>query len=315
LIAEINNKILKKPVALLQEVCTKLNIAHPKYEVVETVGLPHEIIFVYKIENYAQFGVEQGSGASKSGAKHAAALNALYKLKGMTENDKFNQDLDELILKSIEASCTSDATKSRPTSISEDIVEDTTPNPVGELLEVTQRFSLRPPEFEFVDEEGPPHDKIFVCNVKCKLGTPEFTQQGRGKSKKIAKRQAALKLLIQIKSNVDLSKSLEEAAAGHNLNSNSNGHSSAANSSKEKFHKKFTPYTFFSTLKASTQATMNKIAHFSSDNGSSTTDSSLFQLCLNNKVLDLLDQLAAEEGFKYEIFEIPHASDTGNYAS
>jgi hypothetical protein len=46
--------------------------------------------------------------------------------------------------------------------------------------------------------------------VKCKLGDPEFTQQGRGKSKKIAKRQAALKLLMQIKSDPDLAKSLED---------------------------------------------------------------------------------------------------------
>lgn len=48
----------------------------------------------------------------------------------------------------------SDDTTVLASSVLDDYVEDTTPNPVGELLEVTQRFSLRPPEFEFVDEEG-----------------------------------------------------------------------------------------------------------------------------------------------------------------
>ena len=45
------------------------------------------------------------------------------------------------------------ATSNGTTAI-DDHIEDTTPNPVGELLEVTQRFLLRPPEFEFVEEEG-----------------------------------------------------------------------------------------------------------------------------------------------------------------
>ena len=49
---------------------------------------------------------------------------------------------------------TSQVFKSNGTIKTDDFIEDTTPNPVGELLEVTQRFSLRPPEFEFVDEEG-----------------------------------------------------------------------------------------------------------------------------------------------------------------
>lgn len=70
-------------------------------------------------------------------------------------------------------------------------------NPVGELLEFTQKYSIRPPVFEFGKEEGPPHNKQFVCNVK--LGQCE--EVGMGRAKKDAKRQAAIKLLNKIKSN------------------------------------------------------------------------------------------------------------------
>jgi hypothetical protein len=48
----------------------------------------------------------------------------------------------------------SQVSTSNGTTANDDRIEDTTSNPVGELLEVTQRFSSRPPEFEFVEEEG-----------------------------------------------------------------------------------------------------------------------------------------------------------------
>ena len=38
-------------------------------------------------------------------------------------------------------------------------------NPIGSLLELTQKFSLRPPAFEFGEEEGLPHNKQFVCTT------------------------------------------------------------------------------------------------------------------------------------------------------
>lgn len=39
-------------------------------------------------------------------------------------------------------------------------------NPVGDLIEIAQRKSLRPPDFEFGDEQGPPHNRQFICKVK-----------------------------------------------------------------------------------------------------------------------------------------------------
>ena len=39
-------------------------------------------------------------------------------------------------------------------------------NPVGELIEIAQRMSARPPDFVFGDEQGPPHNRQFTCVVR-----------------------------------------------------------------------------------------------------------------------------------------------------
>ena len=49
-------------------------------------------------------------------------------------------------------------------------------NPVGELQEFTQKKLIKPPVYEFANEDGPPHNREFVCTVK--LG--KFTEKGEG---------------------------------------------------------------------------------------------------------------------------------------
>ena len=39
-------------------------------------------------------------------------------------------------------------------------------NPIGELQEYTQKNLLRPPVYQFIGEQGPPHAREFVCTVK-----------------------------------------------------------------------------------------------------------------------------------------------------
>lgn len=39
-------------------------------------------------------------------------------------------------------------------------------NPIGELQEYTQKNLLKPPIYEYIGEEGPPHAREFVCTVK-----------------------------------------------------------------------------------------------------------------------------------------------------
>lgn len=97
IIADINNKIVKRPVALLQEICSKLTIEPPIYDMVDTIGPPHEPLFVFRVKNYNRFGIEDGKGTSKASAKHAAALEVLLLFQRMTLNTKFCIDLVELM--------------------------------------------------------------------------------------------------------------------------------------------------------------------------------------------------------------------------
>ena len=52
--------------------------------------------------------------------------------------------------------------------------DDEPGNPIGELQEFTQKKLLKPPVYEFVTEQGPPHAREFICNIK--LG--KFSDRG-----------------------------------------------------------------------------------------------------------------------------------------
>lgn len=69
-------------------------------------------------------------------------------------------------------------------------------NPVGELQEICMNRRMQPPVYEVSLEEGLPHERNFVIN--CLVGS-KFRESGCGKSKKLAKRKAAAKMLATLK--------------------------------------------------------------------------------------------------------------------
>lgn len=157
-------------------------------------------------------------------------------------------------------------------------------NPVGELLEVTQKFSVNQPVYEFEDSVGPSHNKVFVCHVKFS----DFKEVGYGKSKKMAKRQAALKMLENLKSFAYLNQDLE------NLNGNEN--------SKSKRHrsKKTSIYNSFTKLKLSTNPTISKLLDYTGN----------IDPFILNKVY--LERLAEEETLEFKFIQIPNKYPDGN---
>lgn len=66
-------------------------------------------------------------------------------------------------------------------------------NPIGKLQELTQKNWIRPPEYDFSDQEdlSTPNSKTYLCRAK----VASYIAEGKGLSKKIAKRQAATNLL------------------------------------------------------------------------------------------------------------------------
>lgn len=143
--------------------------------------------------------------------------------------------------------------------------------PVSELVELAQRLSTKTPDFEFGDEQGPCHNRIYTCHAK--FG--DFTETAKGKSKKAAKRLAALKLLYKI----NLSKLTDNKPTVEPLNSDVD---------LLKIYNRKLP-NIYKQLKASKKPSIAQLL-------SAECDCDKF-----NK--QFLDKLALEEKFQYKIYQ------------
>ncbi len=173
------------------------------------------------------------------------------------------------------------------------------------MLEFTQKYSIRPPVFEFGNEEGPPHNKQFICNAT--LG--QCIEIGTGRAKKDAKRQAAIKLLTKIKSNT-----LNMSSFGIDTSSNGNINDSNKNDLNSN-------NGFFQQLnkdKRNHKTIQNSFSIFKH------TDKPLIKELLSNQNIltndeisdsncKYLEDLSKELNFEYFYYQIPVISKSGNY--
>ncbi|CAH1788862.1 unnamed protein product [Owenia fusiformis] len=160
------------------ELCTKRGYT-PSYDLIANEGPVHEPMFVFRVTCGEFKG--SGKGTSKRHAKHAAAQSCLNKLLGLPNGTN------------VEEPVPAEATYNPAQT-----VDGLAGNPIGQLQELTQKRLWRPPIYEFTSEQGPPHAREFVCNIK--LHTTIET--GTGKSKKVAKRNAAELMLQRIKAGI-----------------------------------------------------------------------------------------------------------------
>ncbi|CAD5121312.1 DgyrCDS9839 [Dimorphilus gyrociliatus] len=193
----------KTPVSYLQELCTKRSIT-PQYDLIANEGAVHEPVFVFKVSCGEFYGT--GRGTSKKKAKHNAASQVLSKMTGVSnvlvasEANKSAENIEETTL-------TKDTCNKSNSSESRKVVlpsanarsSPATPpptgsNPVGELQEMAQKNLWSPPIYDYTGEQGPPHQREFICSVR--LG--KSVEKGLGKSKKMAKRKAAHVMLTAI---------------------------------------------------------------------------------------------------------------------
>jgi len=200
--------VQKTPVSLLQELYVRQGIT-PKYDLVQIEGAVHEPTFKYRVT--VGDAVATGCGASKKKAKHEAAKNILTKLKAAqkyVQASTFNDNLssaksDEAQNNSIHSTRPSTASAvvnvqlpNLETDLMSPYDDGISGNPVGELQEICMNRRMQPPVYEVSLEEGLPHERNFVIN--CLVGT-KFRESGCGKSKKLAKRKAAAKMLATLK--------------------------------------------------------------------------------------------------------------------
>lgn len=184
----------KTPVSLLQELCMRRGIS-PKYDLLQIEGAVHEPTFVYRV-TVGEF-TANGSGQSKKKAKHAAAKAVLdIIIHGSAPNPTSTNLTAPHTNNGSEGAVLNNT--NTPSDLSSMVVspyDDGIPgNPVGQLQELCMTRRWPPPTYELTSEEGFPHERTFT--IACTIAT--YKEVGGGKSKKLAKRQAAYGMLQKL---------------------------------------------------------------------------------------------------------------------
>lgn len=172
---------ISPPITLLQEICSR-NGFTAEYQLLSTEGRVHEPTFKIAV-TVADITVT-ASGQSKKKARHAAAQRAIKELRNNRPN---------LIVDGIDFDSMSDNVEPSAKNISSN-----EPNPVGKLQEICMKISVNPPDYETCHEKGLDHERVFV--LSCSIASLDLTTLGEGRSKKLAKRQAAEHMLTKLES-------------------------------------------------------------------------------------------------------------------
>lgn len=203
---------ISPPITLLQEICSR-NGFTAEYQLLSTEGSVHEPTF--KIAVTVDDITVTASGQSKKKARHAAAREAIEKLRQRTnlnfDGINFNSmtSIGEPTTKSVYAMATNEA------------------NPVGKLQEICMKMRVNPPDYETCAESGLAHERIFM--LSCTISSLKLTTVGEGRSKKLAKRQAAEHMLAKLESSeiydkTSNSKTTEQGVSSLNMDSEDNSH-------------------------------------------------------------------------------------------
>ncbi|XP_055548279.1 interferon-inducible double-stranded RNA-dependent protein kinase activator A homolog isoform X2 [Wyeomyia smithii] len=160
---------MKTPISLLQELLSRRGIT-PQYDLMQVEGAVHEPTFRYRVSYQDKDAM--GTGKSKKEAKHAAAKALIDKLTGISLSDPPAGGL---------------SVKTEQIGDGED---EPTGNPIGWLQEMCMARRWPPPTYETEMEVGLPHERQFT--IACAV--LKYREVGKGKSKKIAKRQAAQRM-------------------------------------------------------------------------------------------------------------------------
>lgn len=160
---------MKTPISVLQELLSRRGIT-PQYDLIQVEGAVHEPTFRYRVSYQDKDAM--GTGKSKKEAKHAAAKALIDKLAGTSFGETQTGGLN---------------VKSEAGTDGEDELSG---NPIGWLQEMCMARRWPPPTYETEMEVGLPHERQFT--IACAV--LKYREVGKGKSKKIAKRQAAQRM-------------------------------------------------------------------------------------------------------------------------
>lgn len=196
----------KTPISLLQEYGTRIGKT-PVYDLLKAEGQAHQPNFTFRVTVGDTSCT--GQGPSKKAAKHKAAEVALKHLKGgsmlepaLEESSSFSL-LDSSLLEDAPVIAAEVAapvpsallTRSPPMEMQPPVSpQQSECNPVGALQELVVQKGWRLPEYMVTQESGPAHRKEFTMTCRVE----RFVEIGSGTSKKLAKRNAAAKMLLRV---------------------------------------------------------------------------------------------------------------------
>ncbi|XP_033219598.1 RISC-loading complex subunit tarbp2-like isoform X2 [Belonocnema kinseyi] len=287
----------KTPVSVLQELLSRRGTT-PKYELVQIEGAIHEPTFRYRVTvadvvAHKDFAIEadpivsaMGTGRSKKEAKHAAAKAVLDKLIGV------NTDTAEAPLPN--SIPDSQSLQELQGNYGEEKVIN---NPIGSLQEMCMSRHWPPPKYSMEGEEGLPHERQFtiVCSIL------KYRQVGQGKSKKLAKRQAAHKMWQALRDSSEQTQVAPDEDEIVQRNANLSARYADLKESK------------ISTL---TTGHSHKVSQFHK-NLKSSTGVKLYELqntCLNDgdvNLVQFLQEIASEQQFEVTYVDIEEKSISG----
>ncbi|XP_067385636.1 RISC-loading complex subunit TARBP2 isoform X4 [Emydura macquarii macquarii] len=194
----------KTPISLLQEYGTRIGKT-PVYDLLKAEGQAHQPNFTFRV-TVGDISCT-GQGPSKKAAKHKAAEVALKLLKGgnMLEPAALEESSSPFSLEPPSQLSTAAAPAApvlpatSPRSSPMEVKSPVSPqqsecNPVGALQELVVQKGWRLPEYTVTQESGPAHRKEFTMTCRVE----RFIEIGSGTSKKLAKRNAAAKMLVRI---------------------------------------------------------------------------------------------------------------------
>lgn len=200
------------PITLLQEICSR-NGFTAEYQLLSTEGSVHEPTFKIAV-TVADITVT-ASGQSKKKARHAAAREAIDKLRQRADLNLEGINFDNM------------ATVEEPATQSVYAIAANEANPVGKLQEICMKMRVNPPDYDTMAERGLAHERIFI--LSCNIASLNMATLGEGRSKKLAKRQAAEHMLAKLESSeiydrAANSKSNDQCASSLNMDLDENTH-------------------------------------------------------------------------------------------
>lgn len=198
----------KTPVSILQEMMVKQGMI-PDYELIHDGGGRHVNTFTYRV--LCDGLSATGTGRCKKEAKHEAAKAMLTEI------------INQRNYPQLPAASTPTVSPSRSPFHSAPLppkIPANTPfvNAIGELQDLCAENNLLEPEYVLIKDCGPPHARIFT--IQCKVSS--FVEEGVASTKKMAKHDAAGRMVKRIKGLVNQLNSIEDEEGSLNSSLTSN---------------------------------------------------------------------------------------------